>query len=163
MAKILPKGSQIQYTTVYLDWDELNDQLQSLVQKKLSQECAISIGRLDDHHWEMKFEFQAEIDETLSVNICERLGLLQSIEPNHFVNCDVVDDDQLLHLLEELTGHEVSSSHADNGGVWIICKDHQTSSEEFAARLLSDFEKRLNSEIHGRSRQASTKKWRANS
>lgn len=57
LAKILPKGSQIQYTTVYLDWDELNDQLQSLVQKKLSQECAISIGRLDDHHWEMKFEF----------------------------------------------------------------------------------------------------------
>lgn len=152
LAKILSKGSQVHYTTVYLNWGELNDQLQSLVQKKLSQECVISIGRLDYYHWEMKFKFQREIDEALSASVCERLGLLQSIEPNHFVNCDVVDDDQLLHLLEELTGHEVSSSHADNGGVWIICKDHQTSSEEFAARLLSDFEKRLNSEIHGRSR-----------
>lgn len=152
LAKILSKGSQVHYTTVYLNWGELNDQLQSLVQKKLSQECVISVGHLDYYHWEMKFEFQTEIDEALSASVCERLGLLQGIEPDHFVNCDVVDDDQLLHLLEKLTGYEVLSSHADNGGVWIICKDHQASSEAFADRLLSDFKKRLSGKIHGQSR-----------
>lgn len=151
LAKALSKGSQMQYTTVYLDWNELNDQLQSLVQQILGLECEISTMKLGPYDWEMNIECATDVDEALSAMICERLGL-QGVETDHFVDHQHVYNNQLLHLLEKLTGYEISCSRADNGGIWIICKDHQTSSKEFAARLISDFEKRLGRKLHGQSR-----------
>lgn len=149
LARLLLKDVQVRYRAVYLTWDELADQLQSLVRQRLSLKCSISIKRVDFYFWEMQIKLPSDADETLSAKICERLGL-QGVEPDHFVDFDSVDNDQLLCLLEKLTGHEVSSSHADDYGVWIICKEYQASSQEYAERLLADCEKRLHREIRNR-------------
>lgn len=146
LARAISKDIQVVYKAVHLDWDELSDQLQSLVQDILGPGCNVSIKRLDYYYWEMIISFMSEIDEEQSAEICELLKL-QGVEPDRFVDNDDVDNDQMLWLLEKLTGYEVSSSHADDDGVWFICKEHRVSSQEFADRLLADCEKRLRNEI----------------
>lgn len=42
----------------------------------------------------------------------------------------------------------LNSNHADDHGVWIICREYRASSQEYAAGLISRCEKRLRREIH---------------
>ena len=49
-----------------------------------------------------------------------------------------------------MTHREVTSSHADDYGVWIICKSLVWSSPEFTEHLLVKCEKRLRREIKDR-------------
>lgn len=149
LAKAIQKDARTQYKTVYLTWNELSEQLQDLARQRMGMECSIFLGRLDYYYWRMKIEFPFPVDAALSAKICERLEL-QGVEPDHFVEDDVVEEEHLLRLLEQLTGYEVSSSHADDDGVWIICKEYRASSQEYADRLISNCEKRLRMEIRNR-------------
>lgn len=149
LAKAIQADTQAQYKALYLTWDELEDQLQDIVWQLLDPGYRISISRLEFYYWEMRIEPPSNMSEPLSAELCERLDL-HGVDENHFMDSDTVYNDQMLCLLEKLTGHEVLSSHADEHGVWIICKEYRASSQEYADRLISNCEKRLRMEIHNR-------------
>lgn len=67
-----------------------------------------------------------------------------------FLNDNWVDSGYLCGLLSKLTHREVTSSHADDNGVWIICKSLLWSSPEFTKHLLAKCEERLRREIGDR-------------
>lgn len=149
LAKALTGLSDPRYVAVHMDWNELGDQLQALVQRRMCSSWTVTIERNDHYFWDMQIEITTDVSEELSAQICERLNL-ENIPPDYFVDGDTVGSDQLLHLLEQLTGREVLSSHADDDGVWIICKEYRTSNPDYAARLISECEKRLCGEIRSR-------------
>lgn len=123
--------AQVYYRALYLSWDELCDQLQALVRQALGPDHSIDIKRVDYYYWEMRLlNLPDNLDEKMSNKLCEQLEL-QEIEPDHFTYSDSADSNQMLRLLGKLTGYEVSSSHADDNGVWIICKEHRASGREY--------------------------------
>lgn len=136
LAEKLTALMERKYLAFHLEWDDLGAQLESLVQRLLPIPCGVTIKRMDYYFWEMSLDISADVDESLSAEICERLKL-QTVELDHFVDGDSVDSNQMLTLLEQLTHHEVSSSHADDYGVWIICKEYRASSSNYPTRLIS--------------------------
>lgn len=122
-----PRQTDATCIAIHLDWDALGRRLESLVQQRLNLPCKISLKRVDYYFWEMSLDTLPDVDEKQSAEICKCLELL-GVEPDHFMDGDSVDNNQLLPLLACLTHYEVASSHADDYGVWIICKDFQTHS-----------------------------------
>ena len=127
-------------------WDELTAQLQEIVNTELGSGYTVTLRRQDYYYWDMQIKTDLEMDETLSEKICERLGL-QDVDVSMFLDDDWVDSNHLFGLLSKLTHREVTSSHADDHGVWIICKSLIWSSPEFTTHLLTKCEKRLRREI----------------
>ena len=109
----------------------------------------VTLRRQDYYYWDMQIETDQEMDETLSEKICKRLDL-QNVDVLMFLDDDCVDSSHLFVLLSRLTHREVTSSHADDYGVWIICKSLVWSSPEFTEHLLVKCEKRLRREIKDR-------------
>lgn len=133
----------------YLGWDELTAQLQEIVVTELGPGYTVTLRRQDYYYWDMRLETTLEMDEALSKKICERLEL-RDVDVLIFLEDDWVDSNYLCGLLSKLTHREVTSSHADDHGVWIICKSLVWSSPEFTAYLLAKCEKRLRREIKDR-------------
>lgn len=149
LAKLLNAGKETQYITFYLGWDELTERLQDLVDHLLGPGFSVSIKRSDFYYWDMELHTDMEISEELSEEICEKLDL-RDIDVLHFLDDNEVCQSQAVGLLEKLTHHEVTSSHADDNGVWVICKALCTSSEEYGRRLIEQCERRLRKEIRSR-------------
>ena len=149
LAKSLNSGHMPEYETVYLGWDELTAQLQEIVNTELGSGYTVTLHRQDYYYWDMQIETDQEMDETLSEKICKRLDL-QNVDVLMFFDDDCVDSSHLFVLLSRLTHREVTSSHADDYGVWIICKSLVWSSPEFTEHLLVKCEKRLRREIKDR-------------
>ena len=121
LAKLLNDGHAPEYEAVYLGWDELTAQLQEIVNTELGSGYTVTLHRQDYYYWDMQIETDQEMDETLSEKICKRLDL-QNVDVLMFLDDDCVDSSHLFVLLSRLTHREVTSSHADDYGVWIICK-----------------------------------------
>ena len=149
LAQTLNSGHTPEYETVYLGWDELTVELQEIVNSELGPGYTITLRRQDYYYWDMRLETVREIDEALSEKICERLDL-RDVDVLIFLDNDWVDSNYLCGLLSKLTHREVASSHADDNGVWIICKNLLWSSPEFTKHLLAKCEKRLRREIGDR-------------
>ena len=149
LAQLLNDGHTPEYETVYLGWDELTAQLQEIVNTELGSGYTVTLHRQDYYYWDMQIETDQEMDETLSEKICKRLDL-QNVDVLMFLDDDCVDSSHLFVLLSRLTHREVTSSHADDYGVWIICKSLVWSSPEFTEHLLVKCEKRLRREIKDR-------------
>ena len=149
LAKLLNDGHAPEYEAVYLGWDELTAQLQEIVNTELGSGYTVTLHRQDYYYWDMQIETDQEMDETLSEKICKRLDL-QNVDVLMFLDDDCVDSSHLFVLLSQLTHREVTSSHADDYGVWIICKSLVWSSPEFTEHLLVKCEKRLRREIKDR-------------
>ena len=149
LARQLSNGRSPEYETVYLGWDELTAQLQEIVNTELGSGYTVTLRRQDYYYWDMQIETDQEMDETLSEKICKRLDL-QNVDVLMFLDDDCVDSSHLFVLLSRLTHREVTSSHADDYGVWIICKSLVWSSPEFTEHLLVKCEKRLRREIKDR-------------
>ena len=149
LAQTLNSGHTPEYETVYLGWDELTAQLQDVVDSALGPGYTVTLRRQDYYYWDMRLETAWEMDEALSKNICERLDL-RDVDVLMFLDDDWVDNNYLCGLLSKLTHREVTSSHADDNGVWIICKSLLWSSPEFTKYLLAKCEKRLRREIGDR-------------
>lgn len=149
LARQLSDGRSPEYETVYLGWDELTAQLQEIVNTELGSGYTVTLRRQDYYYWDMQIETDQEMDETLSEKICKRLDL-QNVDVLMFLDDDCVDSSHLFVLLSRLTHREVTSSHADDYGVWIICKSLVWSSPEFTEHLLVKCEKRLRREIKDR-------------
>ncbi len=149
LAKLLNDGHAPEYEAVYLGWDELTAQLQEIVNTELGSGYTVTLHRQDYYYWDMQIETDQEMDETLSEKICKRLDL-QNVDVLMFLDDDCVDSSHLFVLLFRLTHREVTSSHADDYGVWIICKSLVWSSPEFTEHLLVKCEKRLLREIKDR-------------
>lgn len=142
LAQLLHTGHVPEYTAVYLGWDELKAQLQDIVDTELGFGFTVDLKRQDYYYWTMLLKTEKEMDEALSEKICERLDL-RDVDVQMFLDQDCVDNNYLCGLLSKLTCREVSSSHADENGVWIICKSLVWSSPEFTNQLLARCEKRL--------------------
>lgn len=149
LAHLLNDGHTSEYEAVYLGWDELTAQLQEIVNTELGSGYTVTLRRQDYYYWDMQIETDQEMDETLSEKICKRLDL-QNVDVLMFLDDDCVDSSHLFVLLSRLTHREVTSSHADDYGVWIICKSLVWSSPEFTEHLLVKCEKRLRREIKDR-------------
>lgn len=149
LARQLSNGRSPEYETVYLGWDELTAQLQEIVDAELGVGCTVTLRRQDYYYWDMQIKTDLEMDETLSEKICKRLDL-QNVDVLMFLDDDCVDSSHLFVLLSRLTHREVTSGHADDYGVWIICKSLVWSSPEFTEHLLVKCEKRLRREIKDR-------------
>ena len=149
LAQTLNNGHTPEYETVYLGWDELTAQVQEIVNSELGPGYTITLRRQDYYYWDMRIETVREMDEALSEKICERLDL-RDVDVLMFLDNDWVDSNYLCGLLSKLTHREVTSSHADDNGVWIICKSLLWSSPEFTKYLLAKCEKRLRREIGDR-------------
>ena len=122
LAQLLNDGHMPEYEAVYLGWDELTAQLQEIVNTELGSGYTVSLHRQDYYYWDMQVKTDQEMDETLSEQICKRLDL-QDVDVLMFLDDDWVDSNHLFALLSKLTHREVTSSHADDYGVWIICDD----------------------------------------
>ena len=149
LAQTLNSGHTPEYETVYLGWDELTAQLQGIVNSELGLGYTVTLRRQDYYYWDMRLETAQEMDEVLSENICKRLDL-RDVDVLMFLDDDWVDSNCLRGLLSKLTHREVTSSHADDNGVWIICKSLLWSSPEFTKYLLAKCEERLRREIGDR-------------
>lgn len=149
LVQLLNSGRMPEYEAVYLGWDELTAQLQEIVDAELGPGFTVALRRQDYYYWDMMLETSHKMDETLSEKICERLDL-RDVDVLVFLYDDWVDNNSLCGLLSKLTHREVTSSHADDHGVWIICKSLVWSSPEFTAHLLAKCEQRLRCEIANR-------------
>ena len=149
LAQTLNSGHTPEYETVYLSWDELTAQIQEIVDSELGPGNTVTLRRQDYYYWDMRLETAQEMDEVLSENICKRLDL-RDVDVLMFLDDDWVDSNCLRGLLSKLTHREVTSSHADDNGVWIICKSLLWSSPEFTEYLLAKCEERLRREIGDR-------------
>lgn len=124
-------------------------QLQALVNDALGEGYAIKLRRQDFYYWDMQLNTAREMDEALSEEICTRLNL-QNVDKLMFLDDHWVESSSLNELLSKLTHREVTSSHADDYGVWIICRGLIWSSPEFVGQLLVQCEQRLRKEIGSR-------------
>ena len=135
-----------EYGVAYLGWDELTEQLQEIVYAELGLGYTVTLRRQDYYYWDLNLKTTQEMDAEQSEIICECLDL-QGVDVEVFLNEDWIDSSYLHGLLSKLTHREVTSSHADDNGVWIIYKNLLWSSPKFTERLLADCEKRLRKEI----------------
>jgi len=135
LAQTLNRGHMPAYETVYLSWDELTAQLQEIVDAELGPGFTVDLRRQDFYYWDMRLETAHKMNEALSEKICACLDL-RDVDVLVFLEDDWVDNNCLCGLLSKLTHREVTSSHADDHGVWIICKSLVWSSPEFTAYLL---------------------------
>lgn len=149
LAQTLNRGHMPAYETVYLSWDELTAQLQEIVDAELGPGFTVDLRRQDFYYWDMRLETAHKMNEALSEKICACLDL-RDVDVLVFLEDDWVDNNCLCGLLSKLTHREVTSSHADDHGVWIICKSLVWSSPEFTAYLLTKCEHRLRREIGDR-------------
>lgn len=138
-----------EYEAVYLDWDELTTRLQMIVDEKLGPGYTVKLRREDCYYWAMKLECSQTLDKKHCKQICERLEL-ENVETEEYRSDNWLDSGSLANLLSKLTNREISSSHADDYGVWIICKSLIWSTPEFTQRLLTQCERRLRQEIGDR-------------
>lgn len=147
LAKMLAGAAVPQYVALHLGWDELGDKLETLVKSLLGADYEITISRIDYYYWEMRLNIPVDVDEAYSRQICEKLGL-HDVEPDFFTWREDVENENINGLLSMLVNREVDSNHADDHGIWIICREYRASSQEYAAGLISRCEKRLRREIH---------------
>ena len=146
LAHRLGANSEVQYQALYFTWDDLRDQLEDLVQSILGNEWKADVRRFDYYYWSLKLIAPVPMDEALSEMVQDALGLT-GLEFDHFVDDDCVDNSSLLGLLGKMTRREVSSSHADDDGVWIIAKQKRLPDEARVEQLIQACEKRLRKEI----------------
>ena len=150
LAQQINSGHLPEYGVAYLGWDELTDQLQEVVDAELGLGYTVELRRQDYYYWDMKLNVNQEMDAELSKKICERLDL-RDVDVEIFLDEDWIDSNHLHGLLSKLTHREVTSSHADDNGVWIVFKNLLWSSPEFIDRLLAECENRLRREILSKS------------
>ena len=122
LVKRLAGNVDTSYIALYLDWDDLSSQLRNLVRSLLGTDYGITIRREDYYYWNMKFSFPEDMNEEASEKICFALDV-QDFDVHHFVWSDDLPNEQLNGLLSKLVQREVESNHADDYGVWLICKD----------------------------------------
>lgn len=146
LAQKLHDGYTPEYNAVYLGWDELTAQIQTVVDDELGPGYTVKLRRQECYYWDVKLKAAQQMDEALSEMICERLDL-QDVDALIFLEDDWVDSSHFCKLLTKLTHREVCSSHADDYGVWIICKSLTWSTPEFTQHLLAQCERRLRQEI----------------
>lgn len=149
LAQELHEGHTPEYEAVYWDWGELMARLQMIVDEKLGLGYTVKLRREEYYYWSIKLECPQALDEAHCKQICEQLEL-NDVEVEEYLSDDWLDSGNLANLISELTNREVSSSHADDYGVWIICKSLLWSSPEFAGHLLAQCEQRLRQEIGDR-------------
>lgn len=135
-----------EYGVSYLGWDELTNQLQGIVDIELGLGYTVTLRRQDYYYWDLNLKTNQTMDAEQSEKICEHLDL-QNVYVEIFLNEDWIDSSHLHSLLSKLTHREVTSSHADDNGVWIIYKNLLWSSPKFTEKLLADCENRLWKEI----------------
>lgn len=129
LEKLLSDSVDALYLAIHLEWEELGSRLNKLVQSLLGTDYAISIERVGYYYWDMKLDFPTDVDENLSAKICGLLDL-QDVEKDHFIWFEDVGNASLDPLLGRLVQREVDSNHADDYGVWVICKDGRLSARE---------------------------------
>lgn len=139
-------GHPPEHGVVYLGWDELTDQLQKIVCNELGVNYIVTLRRRDYYYWDLSLKTTQAMDSELSEKLCERLDL-RDVDVGSFCEGTWIDSSHLYGLLGKLTHREVTSSHADDNGVWIIYKNLIWSSPEFTEKLLADCERRLRKEI----------------
>lgn len=150
LAQQINSGHLPEYGVAYLGWDELTDQLQEVVDAELGLGYTVELRRQDYYYWDMKLNANQEMNANLSEKICERLDL-RDVDVEIFLDEDWIDSNHLHGLLSKLTHREVTSSHADDNGVWIVFKNLLWSSPEFIDKLLVECENRLRKEILSKS------------
>ena len=122
-----------QYGAFYLTWNELTEELETLVKSLLGSDYSIEIEREDDYSWDMILFVQEDVDEDLSRHICETLAI-RGIDADYFLWDESVENWHLTDLLSKLVHRDVQSSHADENGVWVICNTRQPANESEAAQ-----------------------------
>ena len=129
LAKRLSDSMDSPFTALHLDWDGLDRQLRDLVRSLLGAAYDTSIRRADYYYWDLKLSIPKDVDEDTSERICTLLEL-EEIDMNHFVWAEDVGNGQLNGLLSKLVHREVDSNHADDYGVWLICRDGRPLAKE---------------------------------
>ena len=129
LAKQLAGSVDVPYVALHLDWDALTHRLKAMVQSLLGEKYGISIRRMDYYYWDLKLSAPDAIDEAANDRICELLEL-EDMDAGHFVWLDDVGNTQLNALLSKLVQREVIFNHADDYGVWLICKDKRLPIKE---------------------------------
>ena len=129
LAKLISEPVDSPYLALHLDWEELGDRLNKLVQSLLGTDYKISVERVDYYYWELKLDIPTDVDEDLSAKIYSLLNL-QEVHKDHFTWPEDVWNTSLNGLLGKLVQREVDSNHADDYGVWVICKDGRFSAKE---------------------------------
>ena len=110
LTKQLAGVAKPHYTALYLDWDELHDQLQELVHLLIGEKYAVSV------------HLPYGVDEKDCEKICELLELEETDADELFWSGDI-GNNQLNGLLSKLTHRKVIFNHANDYGIWVICKD----------------------------------------
>lgn len=129
LEKLLSGSVDAPYLAIHLRWEELESQLDELVQSLLGMDYKISIKRMDTYYWDLKLTIPTDVDDELSAKICDILDL-QNIDEAHFVGTEYVENADLDGLLGKLVQREVDSNHADDEGVWVICKGGRRPAKE---------------------------------
>lgn len=146
LAQKLNAGQPPEHTAIHLDWDTLQEKLQVLITRKLGFNCAVSIKRIDYYDWQIELEANWNMDEEFSKKTCEDLQL-ENVEDDIFLMGSGIDAGSLFPLLSELVHREVTSTHADDYGVWIICRSLIWTSPKYTKQMIAACEKRLRHEI----------------
>ena len=146
LARKLNAGQAPEHTAIHLDWDTLQNRLQDLVTEKLGDGYIVTPEQVDCYYWRLCLNSKWDIDEKQSKEICDTLDL-QDVDSLMFVWDNCIDANSLLPLLSELVHREVTSTHADEHGVWIICRSLIWTSPKYTKKLIDACEKRLRHEI----------------
>ena len=129
LAKQIANFANGPHLALHMERDSLEYRLQKLIQSILGENYFISIQREDYYYWNMKFSFPIEMDEETSEKICVALDI-QNVDVLQFIWADELQNSQVNSLLSRLVQREVTSNHADDYGVWLICKDSRLPDKE---------------------------------
>ena len=102
-------------------------------ERYLRGDCSIHVINDWVEIWRASGLDQKRLPEVLGLSEnAYRLGLLdlQDVEKDHFIWFEDVGNASLDPLLGRLVQREVDSNHADDYGVWVICKDGRLSARE---------------------------------
>ena len=129
LAKQLAGSVDTPYAALHLDWDDLTRRLKELVQSLLGAAYKLSVRRTEYYYWDLQIQLPYGTDEEDSGKICELLEL-EEMDPDDLFWSGKIGNSQLNGLLSKLTRREVISNHADDYGVWLICKDKRLPAKE---------------------------------
>lgn len=122
LAERLSSSMQTPYAALHLDRDDLAFRLKPLVQSLLGPAYDLYLHRVDDYYWDLRLRLPSDVDEEECEKTCELLEL-EEMDPDDLLWSGEIGNSQLNGLLGKLVQREVISNHADDYGVWIICKD----------------------------------------
>lgn len=128
LSEFLSRDAKPCYTASHIGWAELREQLTEFVQSRLGTNYTLSIWRSINYYWDLKLHTEEKIDEQCSGHICTQLSLCD-IDPAHFVDCRLIEQEQLNGLLEKMLHKKVKFNYADEKGVWIFYRSLCLSDE----------------------------------